>query len=74
MIALDNFEDKWYFFDVLNHEIVHLTQYLLDDRGADDESEFRAYLHQFIFKAIRNELYKKFPHEKTLNTLCDAQN
>ena len=59
MILLADWKDDWEHLDTLNHEVVHIIQLFLTDKGFDDEDENCAYLHEYLFREIRRKLSKR---------------
>ena len=55
-IFLPPYKLDWDYYDILNHEIFHLTQFVAVPRGFWDEIEPPAYLHTWLFKTIRKKL------------------
>lgn len=39
--------------DTINHEVVHLVDFVSHDYFFTEEKEFKAYLHEYINKKIR---------------------
>lgn len=56
IIALQEYNDSWEYWEVLIHELTHYVQDLLVKIHADDEGEARAYLHEHLFHVIRRIL------------------
>jgi hypothetical protein len=44
--------------DILNHEIVHLRQFLFKHKDIKEEIEFEAYFQQNVFRELRHKLNK----------------
>jgi hypothetical protein len=57
---LDKFRNKWDDLDVINHEVSHLVDFESLRRGFKGETEFKAYLHEMVFKKIREALVEEY--------------
>ena len=68
ILGVREFDDNWDYWDILNHEVSHLVDIMLTQKGAGLETEFRAYSHEYIFRKIRQELYRKFPVKEILES------
>ncbi len=65
LIWLENFVNNWYWLDILNHEIVHLRQFLFENKGIKDEFECEAYFQEKVFRNLRQILRKKYEKRKS---------
>jgi hypothetical protein len=61
VLWLKAWANAWEHFDTLNHETVHLIDFVLTSKGMQDEMEGRAYQHEFLFREIRRALFKRLP-------------
>jgi hypothetical protein len=50
-------KNNWFFWDVLNHETFHLTQFISLPLKMWDDIEPPAYLHSWLFKRLRKFLF-----------------
>lgn len=50
------FRNDWKYYDTLNHEVFHITQYMSQILTFWDENEPPAYLHSWMFKELRRKL------------------
>lgn len=53
---LKPFRNDWLYYDCLNHEVFHITQYMSKILTIWDDDEPPAYLHSWLFKGIRRKL------------------
>lgn len=53
ILLIPPFKDSWEWYDILNHECFHLTQFIGQKLNMWDDLESVAYLHDWIFKNIR---------------------
>jgi len=56
MLFLKPFKNDWKYYDNLNHECFHITQFMSLILNIWDEKEPPAYLHTWIFKNLRRTL------------------
>lgn len=47
----------WQAFDVINHEIAHMVDFVSKEYCFEDETEFKAYLHECTNRKIRRVLF-----------------
>lgn len=55
---LKEFGNNWDDINTLNHEIVHLKQFLFKNKGINDEIECEAYFQETTFDVLRRKLTK----------------
>jgi len=55
---LQEYKNTWCRLDVLNHEVVHLRQFIFDNKKIINEVEFEAYFQESMFREIRKRLDK----------------
>ena len=58
VMLLINWKNDWEHLDTLNHEVTHMVDQEAADRFFKDESEFNAYLHESVFRKLRQALKK----------------
>lgn len=57
-------KNTWFFWDILNHETFHLTQFMSHPLTIWDDVEPPAYLHSWLFKHLRKFLFASKTHGK----------
>ena len=55
-LFLRPYENNWKYFDTLNHECFHITQFMSEILKIWDEVEPPAYLHSWLFTKLRRIL------------------
>ena len=58
-LIMPEFRDEWRYWDMLLHEVHHLTLYLGKQFGFVEEFEASAYLFGYLFTKIRRRLYNE---------------
>ena len=58
LLWLKDFKANNSYFDLLNHEVTHLRQFIFEKRGIKDEVEFEAYFHESIYRVLKQKLLK----------------
>lgn len=49
-------DDDWTYWETLLHETSHLCDYVLRHRNMQNETEARAYTHEYLFRSIRRKV------------------
>lgn len=57
VLEMKQYKFDWPSFDVLNHEISHMVDFLSKDYCFEGETEFKAYLHECTNRKIRRILF-----------------
>ena len=50
------YQGNWNYLDIINHECLHLAQFLCHKKNCWDDIEPPAYIHGYIFQEIRHKL------------------
>jgi len=58
ILWLKDFKWEMTLLDILNHEIVHLRQFMFADKNIENELEFEAYFQESVFRELRKKLNK----------------
>lgn len=56
ILALGSYQDDWYYWETLAHELHHVVEYMSDFKLLDGELEAKAYLFEYLFRSIRRKL------------------